>query len=105
MAKEWAKPFYNSKGWKKCREGYIRSVQGLCESCLSKGRVRPGKICHHTIWLTPENITDANVSLNWQYLSYDCQDCHTREHQTVNAAMADGLMFDSEGNVVRSGMV
>ena len=31
MAKDWARPFYNSKQWRKCREGYKQSVNGLCE--------------------------------------------------------------------------
>ena len=102
MAKEWAKQFYNSKVWQKCRAGYITSVQGLCETCLSKGRVRPGKICHHTIWLTPDNINDPNISLNWQYLRYDCQDCHNEEHHCSNEPVADGLMYNESGELVRS---
>lgn len=101
MAKEWAKPFYNSRAWRKCRDGYIKSVQGLCETCLSKSRVRPGKICHHTIWLTPENINDPNISLNWQYLRYDCQDCHNTEHHCSNEPVADGLMFTESGDLIQ----
>jgi len=37
MAKEWAKPFYNSKQWKQCRKSYIAhriSIDGgMCEHC------------------------------------------------------------------------
>lgn len=51
MAKEWAKWFYNSTTWKKCREGYIKSVNGLCERCLDKGMIVPGKIVHHKVYL------------------------------------------------------
>ena len=76
-------------------------MQGLCESCLKKGRIRPGKIVHHTIYLTPENINDPNVSLNWEYLRYDCQDCHNIEHHEKHSVLADGLMFDELGNLVK----
>lgn len=31
MAREFAKKFYNSKAWKKCREAYKKKVNGLCE--------------------------------------------------------------------------
>lgn len=102
MAKEWAKAFYKSKAWQKCRSGYIQSVQGLCETCLKKGRVRPGKICHHTIYLTPENINDPNISLNWEYLRYDCQDCHNVEHHGSDESVAEGLAFDEAGDLVEA---
>jgi len=42
MAKEWAKKFYNSTAWKECRAAYIKSVQGLCETCLERDEVKPG---------------------------------------------------------------
>ncbi len=48
---------------------------GLCEVCHEK----PGYIVHHKIKLTPKNINDAEVSLNHEYLQYDCKDCHDRE--------------------------
>ena len=105
MAKEFAKPFYHSRAWQKCRTGYVASVQGFCETCLSKGRVRPGKICHHTIWLTPENITDPNISLNWNYLRYDCQDCHNSEHFGNSEPVAEGLAFDEFGELVKIGVI
>lgn len=80
MAKEFAKPFYNSKEWQKCRAAYIsyrRSVDGgMCESCH---RV-PGYIVHHKIELTPENINDPDIALGFANLKYDCHDCHNIEH-------------------------
>lgn len=36
MAKEFAKSFYKSKAWKRCRAMYAASVGGLCERCLTK---------------------------------------------------------------------
>ena len=65
MAKDWAKAFYKSKAWLECRAAYILSVFGLCEKCR-----RPGWIVHHKETLTPANINDPNVTLNWEKLEY-----------------------------------
>jgi len=93
MAKDWAKAFYKSAAWLKCRAAYIQSVFGLCEKCG-----RPGWIVHHKIKLTPGNINDPNVTLNWDNLEYLCQDCHNREHG--GGSTAEGLRFDAAGNLV-----
>jgi 5-methylcytosine-specific restriction protein A len=96
MAREFAKKFYNSKQWKKCRSAYIQSVFGLCEKCQ-----RPGWIVHHKIVLTPENINNPEVTLNWEHLELLCLDCHNREHgKGDKSAMAEGLMFDEYGDLV-----
>lgn len=101
MAKEWAKPFYNSKAWQQCRAAYIKSVHGLCETCLEHNKITPGKILHHTVWLTPENINDPNVSLNHALLKYECQECHNKENpEGSDEVVADGLMFDENGDLV-----
>jgi len=94
VAQEWAKAFYKSGAWLKCRAAYIQSVFGLCEKCG-----RPGWIVHHKIKLTPGNINDPNVTLNWDNLEYLCQDCHNREHG--GGSTADGLMFDERGDLVQ----
>ena len=78
--KEFAEVFYNSKAWKQCRSGYRKSVGGLCEDCLKKGLITPGEIVHHKIAITPENITDPSVTLNWQNLKLVCRNCHAIEH-------------------------
>jgi 5-methylcytosine-specific restriction enzyme A len=96
MAKTWAKKFYASKAWKLCRESYIAKVHGLCERCEGVG-----KILHHTEYLTPENITDPNVSLNHDKLEYLCQDCHNREHHEKHSPTMWGVVFDMNGNPVR----
>ena len=93
--KPWAEKFYKSKAWRDCREAFFISKHGLCERCG-----RPGKIVHHKVYLTPQNINDPNVSLNWESLELVCQDCHNDEHHGIDAA-ADGLMFDEDGNLVR----
>lgn len=100
MAKEWAKAFYKSKAWQECRTGYIASVNGLCETCLKANRIRTGYIVHHTIYLTPNNISDPNISLNWNYLRYDCQDCHNKEHHHKKDVTRKGLIFNTKGELV-----
>lgn len=99
MARAWAKAFYKSKAWEECRAAYIASVHGLCERCHAKGRLRPGKIVHHTCYLTRENINDPMVSLNFDNLEYLCQDCHNEEHH-AGASTREDCMFDEQGNLI-----
>ncbi len=80
--KEFAKAFYKSKEWERCRAGYIKYVGGLCERCLSRGDIVPGLIVHHKCYLTPENITDPATTLSYDNLELLCLDCHNKEHIT-----------------------
>ena len=100
--KPFASKFYRSTAWKKCRESYITSVHGLCEKCLERGLYTPGKIVHHTVYLTPENIDDPAISLNHELLEYHCQDCHNREHHRTKEVVAKGLMFDENGDLIKA---
>ena len=100
MAKDFAAGFYKSKAWIGCRDGYIKSVNGLCERCLAKGQVVPGKIVHHKIYITPQNINDPDITLNWDNLELHCQDCHNQEHH-AGEATGEGLMFDGNGELVK----
>lgn len=102
MAQNWAKKLYASAAWQKCREGYIQSVNGLCEVCLSKDRLTPGLIVHHKIVLTPENINDPSVTLNWDHLRYVCNDCHETEHHGEHEVVRDGLKFNSNGDLIQA---
>jgi len=94
--KPWAEKFYKSKAWRQCRDAYFVFRHGLCERCGG-----PGKIVHHKIWLTPENINDPAVSLNHEYLELLCQDCHNKEHHE-SPVTGDGLMFDEDGNLIQT---
>ncbi|MFR8621659.1 HNH endonuclease [[Ruminococcus] torques] len=100
MAKEFARSFYSSQKWKKCREAYIakrRAIDGgLCETC----RERPGYIVHHKIELTPENINDVNITLGINNLKYDCHICHQKEG--AKDGEAERLIryeFDKDGDL------
>jgi 5-methylcytosine-specific restriction endonuclease McrA len=78
--KDYAKGFYSSKAWQKCRAAYKKSVGGLCEVCLSKGLIVPADIVHHKIPITPENINDPHITLDWSNLQCVCADCHAQFH-------------------------
>ena len=80
MAQEFASAFYKSRVWRACRDGYAASVGHLCEQCLARGLCVPGEIVHHKVQLTPENITDPRVTLNWDNLELLCRDCHAKAH-------------------------
>ena len=79
MAREFAKRFYKSTAWKKCRKAFIDyriTVDGgLCQTC----REEPGYIVHHKEWLTEENIDNPEITLNHDNLKYDCLICHNKE--------------------------
>lgn len=79
--REFAEGFYKSKAWQKCRDGYMRSRGGLCERCLERGIYRPGVIVHHKIHLTPENIHNPDVTMDWGHLMLLCRDCHSEVHK------------------------
>lgn len=95
MAKDFAKNFYRSSAWKKCRASFIISKHGLCERCNCKA----GTIVHHKIYLTPENINDPYITLSFDNLELTCQDCHNKEHMSGDVT-AEGLMFDENGDLV-----
>lgn len=81
MAKDFAASFYKTQGWKKCRDLYAASVGGLCEICWQQGQIVAGEIVHHKIFLTPENIDNPDITLNWKNLQLVCRDCHAAIHK------------------------
>lgn len=78
--KDFAKRFYKSKQWQQCRASYIKSVGGLCEKCLAQGRYTPATMVHHRIEITPNNINNPDITLNWNNLQALCRDCHAEIH-------------------------
>lgn len=79
--REFAKGFYNSKKWQDCRNSYFKKVGGLCERCLKAGKITPGEIVHHKIYLDQDNIKDPRISLNFDNLELLCRNCHAKEHE------------------------
>lgn len=103
--KEFARPFYKSAKWRKCRNAYIdyrRLIDGgYCEVCHEQ----LGYIVHHKIPLTPDNINDDSISLSFDNLRYDCKDCHDREdvHPFISGAKVK-CFFDDKGNPLPRGV-
>lgn len=79
--KDFARTFYSSVAWKNTRQAFAKSKGGLCEICLSKGVYKPGEIVHHKVHLSPDNINDPSVTLNWDNLQLVCRDCHAVIHE------------------------
>ena len=78
--KEYARTFYKSAAWLHTSAAYKKSVGGLCERCSARGLIAPGVIVHHKKYLTPENISDPSIALDWSNLECLCQTCHNQEH-------------------------
>lgn len=78
MSKEtgFAHSFYVSQEWISCRRAYAKSKGKMCERCGEAGTQ-----VHHKVRLTPQNITDPNVTMNWDNLELLCDECHHNEHK------------------------
>lgn len=96
MSKEFAKQFYSSQQWKMTRLLVLRRDLYTCQQCLAN---RASEV-HHIIELTPDNINDMNISLNPDNLLSLCHDCHTKITQGNTGDVADGYVFDEDGNVI-----
>ena len=94
--REFAVWFYKGKAWRKCRTGYFQSQHGICERCGGAGR-----IVHHKKYLTPSNITNPSVALDWSNLELLCDACHQKEHQNTRNT-AESVKFDENGDVIQS---
>lgn len=95
--KDFAKGFYKSKRWQTNRDAYARSVGGLCEACAKQGLIVPGEIVHHRIELTPENIHDPSITLDWSNLELVCRECHALRHPKSRRRRR--YVVDTHGNV------
>ena len=52
--------------------------------CLKNGIYKAGEIVHHKTPISPDNINDANITLNWNNLQLVCRDCHAKIHDKKN---------------------
>lgn len=95
-SQEWRIQFYKSWPWRRCRDGYLQSVGGLCERCLKAGLIVPADQVHHKIRVTQENLNDPAVTLNWDNLMALCSDCHHEIHAKVHERR---YRIDEEGHV------
>ena len=86
MTSKEVESFYTSWTWRRCRKAFAESRRNLCERCLKKGIIEPGAKdrpleVHHKIPLTPENVTNPKISLNWDNLELLCKTCHDEERE------------------------
>lgn len=109
MAKDFAKRLYKSRAWENVRQAVIDRSRGLCEECLKRGELTPGRIVHHKTPLTPENIDDPAIALDPGMCEYVCKECHEEIHARLGEGALPGrgdhgrarIGFDEYGNVVR----
>ncbi|NMA00776.1 MAG: HNH endonuclease [Clostridiaceae bacterium] len=96
MAKEYAKAFYKSKKWQRCRASYIAERKlidgGMCEHC----KKRLGSDVDHVEEITEASITDPNVTLNPENLQLLCKVCHNRKTRQGQP----GYVFDEAGRPI-----
>lgn len=94
MGEKFAAEFYHSAAWARCRKLYAKSKGGLCERCEKRGLIVPGVEVHHKVRLTPENLHDTSITLNWGNLELLCEACHAAEHQRAR------WRTDSDGRIL-----
>ena len=98
------KQFYRTNAWVKCRESYKKYRGGLCERCLAKGLIVPGKVVHHKIYLDAETVHDPSIALNFEHLELLCWQCHEQEHDRIHGGTRTQkrYYFDELGKVIIS---
>lgn len=109
MAKEFAKAFYKSKAWQRCRNAYVAERVnidgGLCEACHE----RPGEELHHIKEIDIFNVRNSEITLNHNNLMWLCKECHFAEHKQRIVESIEkrrkkrilgpgGIWFDDSGN-------
>lgn len=100
MGRDFAKQFYASTAWKNCREVYKKKMCYICERC---GDVATE--VHHIQPLTPDNIHNPEVTLNFNNLMCLCHQCHTdihKNHLDTYRKKNDDLRycFGADGHVI-----
>jgi 5-methylcytosine-specific restriction endonuclease McrA len=90
-----SKLFYTSKAWRRVSKAFMASKGYICERCGG-----PAGIAHHKTRLTAVNIADPAISLNPALLECLCIECHNTEHFGSGGAVAEGLCFDENGELV-----
>lgn len=94
MARDFALSFYQSKQWTRCRDAFMKSKYNICERCQGIAY-----IVHHKVHITPSNINDPNITLDWNNLQALCHDCHNAVHGK-GEAFIEGVSFDSNGDLI-----
>ena len=72
--------FYTSRAWRRCRKSFLASKGGLCEICAQKGLIEPATQVHHKTHISPDNVDNPAVTLNYANLMALCDACHSEIH-------------------------
>lgn len=96
-------PFYKTHAWRQCKNAYLKHARGLCERCLERGIITPAEIVHHKTYITPSNLNDPNITLNWDNLMAVCRKCHGEIHGESNRRAKQRYLVDEFGRVVACG--
>ena len=97
MASKFSKSFYNSAKWKKASEAYRQLKFGICERCGQSN----AKQVHHKIYLTPYNVNEASITLDFANFELLCDICHQKEHFEKYSPCCYGLEFNSDGEIIK----
>ena len=90
------KQFYHSRAWRQLSKAFLQSKNYVCERCGN-----PAQIAHHKQHITPRNLTDPEITLNPANLEALCLNCHNAEHFRLGEAIAPGLAFSPDGNLMK----
>lgn len=94
MAKGYAKGFYNSVAWQYARDLYLKSQDYICEMCGA-----PALIVHHKIYITPKNINDPSITLDFNNFQAVCSSCHQHIHFDGDVTRED-CRFNEQGELI-----
>ena len=92
--------FYGTSRWINCSHAYIKSVGGLCERCLERGVYTPAEMVHHRVHLTPDNVHDESIALDWSNLEAVCCKCHAEIH-AADRVRSGRWALDKDGRIER----
>ena len=81
--------FYKSIQWKRVRDAVISERGGLCEMCLRSGHITAATRVHHIVHVTPENVSNPQITLNPDNLMAVCDDCHAAIHSSKRYRVLD----------------
>lgn len=88
------KSFYNSVRWRKFRSIIIAERGPVCAKC-GKIIVNPldCEVDHNPTELTPDNVSDPNVSLNPDNVQILCHTCHDQKHGRFGRQPEQGVFL------------
>ncbi|MDL2254473.1 HNH endonuclease [Ruminococcaceae bacterium OttesenSCG-928-I18] len=75
----------------------MSSINHICERCAERNVLEHADTAHHRVHLSPENISDPEVTLNWENLMGVCRECHAEVHGKTERR----IRYDEGGRVIK----